>query len=76
MTADAAQQYARACGIRPEEARRVLTQALLGREIRPGVHDLLQVRSKSRTTQLDVYASLVWEPPLLLVVRVSVRPYL
>lgn len=78
VSAAAARTYAKALGLQEEAARRQLTELLAGRELRPNSDPgrLPRIRVRSRTTQLEVHASVAAEDSLLVVVAVSIRDYL
>lgn len=72
ITIAAAQSYAECRRLRPEEARRELTELLLdAREgSTPGAY-----RARSRVSQIDISAKVVREGRLLVVVSASAREY-
>jgi len=77
VTARAAEEYARAVGLRAEEARRELTERLL--DARRGGHAETGAevwRARSRATQLDITAHVARAGRLAIVVHVAVRDYL
>ena len=75
VTLAAAETYARERRLRIEEARRELTEQLIsyGRVHSEGPP--IQVRAKSRTTQVDVSATVVREGALLVVLSAHARDY-
>ena len=79
VTLAAALEYARPIageseGMRDEEARRELTELLVeSARVREEHDGQIVVRARSKTLGVDVTAHVVREPPLLVVVHVSVR---
>ena len=68
----AAQQYASARRLQPEEARRQLTELLLDAKPR----DDGSYRARSRSTQIDITARVAVEGRLLVITTINVRDYL
>ena len=75
VTLAAAEQYAEQRQLRPEEARRELTELLLDGRVMDEATPM-RVRARSRVTQIDVTARVLREGRLLVVVSIEARDYL
>lgn len=77
VTHEAALEYAHACGLELEAARRDLTTRLCGAGL-SGENEPYKAhryRRRSNSSRLDIQAHVLDEPPLLVVVAVHVRTY-
>lgn len=75
VTLTAAERYAEEQRLRPEEARRELTELLLDARVQEE-GQTMRVRARSRTTQIDVSATVVREGRLLVVTSIHSREHL
>lgn len=73
VTHAAASKYAYLRNLLPEAARRELTVLLLDATVQQERSEPLHVRARSRTTGLDVSATVTHEGRLLVVLSVNVR---
>ena len=75
VTLTAAEQYAAQRRLRPEEARRELTEVLAEHARVVDETSPMRVRARSRVNQIDVSARVAREGVLLVVVSIDARDY-